>query len=349
RRATAVSSTTRRSRVRFATDRVRSGWRRAQRESPVAGRVPIDVAGTRSSLARWGSQMTKGTVLVTGASSGIGRASALLLVENGFRVLAAVRKPVDGERLQADAGVELYPVIMDVTDGGSIQAAVAHVSAHLAGGNLDGLVNVAGIGLSAPLEYVSQEELRRLFDVNVFGQLAVIQAFLPMLHRSRGRIVNMSSVGAHIAIPFGGVLNACKAAFGTLSDTLRMELRPFGIRVSTVEPASINTPAVEKTLGHVEETINRLPPEGAQRYGDMLRKFNRRALPRELNGSPPDIVARAVLPALSAPGPRIRYVVGKLSRPMTLLPRLLPDSVLDELRMRVFGLPGGQPRTTARH
>ena len=287
--------------------------------------------------------MPKGTVLVTGASSGIGRASALLLSENGFRVFAAVRKTVDGERLQADCGPGLHPVIMDVTDGGSIQAAVARVSEQLAGGNLDGLVNIAGIGLAAPLEYVTQDELRRLFDVNVFGQLAVTQAFLPMLHRSRGRIVNMSSVGAHIAIPFGGVLNACKAAFGTLSDTLRMELRPFGIRVSTIEPAAINTPAVEKTLGHVEETINKLPLEGAQRYGAMLRAFNRRALPRELNGSPPDVVARAVLHALLSPRPRIRYVVGKLSRPMTLLPRVLPDSVLDDLRMRVFGLAEASP------
>ena len=282
--------------------------------------------------------MSKGTVLITGASSGIGRASALLLTQNGFRVLAGVRKPGDGERLQADAGAGLHPVIMDVTDGASIQAAVAHVTEQLAGGNLDGLVNVAGIGLAVPLEYVTQDDVRRMFDVNVFGQMAVIQAFLPMLHRSRGRIVNMSSVGAHIAIPFGGVLNACKAAFGTLSDTLRMELRPFGIRVATIEPAAINTPAVEKTLGDVEATIGKLPPEGAQRYGNMLRAFNRRALPRELNGSPPDVVARVVLHALSSPRPRIRYVVGKLSRPMTLLPRLLPDSVLDELRMRVFGL-----------
>ena len=283
--------------------------------------------------------MTKGAVLVTGASSGIGRASALLLVENGFRVFAAVRRPLDGERLRADGGAGLQPVIMDVTDGSSIQAAVAYVSEHLGGGDLDGLVNVAGIGLSTPLEYVTQDELRRMFDVDVFGQMAVIQAFLPMLHRSRGRIVNMSSVGAHIAIPFGGVLNACKAAFGTLTDTLRMELRPFGIRVSTIEPAAINTPAVEKTLGHVEETIRRLPPEGADRYGEMLRAFNRKALPRELNGSSPDVVARAVLHALSSPRPRIRYVVGKLSGPMTLLPRLLPDSVLDDLRMRLFGLP----------
>lgn len=287
--------------------------------------------------------MPKGTVLVTGASSGIGRASALLLAENGFLVFAAVRKPSDGERLLMDARPGVHPVIMDVTDGGSIQAAVAQVSKILAGSNLDGLVNVAGIGLAAPLEYVTQDDLRRLFDVNVFGQLAVTQAFLPMLHRSRGRIVNMSSVGAHIAIPFGGVLNACKAAFGMLSDTLRMELRPFGIRVSTIEPAAISTPAVEKTLGHIEETISKLPPEGARRYGTMMRAFNRRALPRELNGSPPEVVARVVLHALSSPRPRIRYVVGKLSRPMTLLPRLLPDGVLDDLRMRVFGLSAAPP------
>ncbi len=293
--------------------------------------------------------MLKRTVLVTGASSGIGRASAILLVENGFRVFAGVRKQIDGERLQADAGPGLQPVILDVTEGGSIQAAVANISGQLGGGTLDGLVNIAGIGLMAPLEHVTQEDLRRVFEVDVFGQLAVIQAFLPMLHRSRGRIVNMSSVGAHIAIPFGGVLNACKAAFGMMSDTLRLELRPFGIRVSTIEPAAINTPAVEKTLGDVEDRIRKLPPEGAQRYGDMMRAFNRRALAQETNGSPPGVVARAVLDAVSSPRPRIRYVVGKMSRPMTLLPRLLPDSVLDDLRMRLFGLPSGPGRGTASH
>jgi NAD(P)-dependent dehydrogenase (short-subunit alcohol dehydrogenase family) len=203
---------------------------------------------------------------------------------------------------------------------------------------LDGLVNVAGIGISGPLEYVTSTDLCRIFQVNVFGQLAVTQNFLPLIRKARGRIINMSSVGAHIALPFGGVLTASKGAFGLLSDALRMELRPFGIRVCVIEPASINTPAVEKTLGDVEGVIRRLPPDGARRYGEMLRAFTKRAYATELNGSAPEVVARAVHHALTARRPRIRYTVGKGAKLLTILPRLLPDYLLDSIRNRIFGL-----------
>ena len=142
--------------------------------------------------------------------------------------------------------------MMDVEDRSSIITAAQQVAAQVGGSGLDGLVNVAGIGIVGPVEYVTARDLQRIFDVNVFGQIAVTQAFLPLIREKRGRIANISSVGAHIAIPFAGLLNASKSAFGCFSDTLRLELRPFGIRVITIEPGSIATPAVEKTLGDVE-------------------------------------------------------------------------------------------------
>ncbi len=276
--------------------------------------------------------------VITGASSGIGRACALLLVREGFQVFAGVRRPEDGDTLVSEAGNSLMPLIIDVTDTQSIAAAVKEVTATLQGRDLDGLVNVAGIGITGPLEYVTAADLCRVFQVNVFGQLAVTQAFLPLIRNARGRIVNISSVGAHIALPFGGVLTASKAAMGMLNDALRMELRSSGVRVCVIEPASINTPAVEKTLGDVEGVIRRLPPDGARRYGDMLRAFTKHAYARERNGNAPEIVARTVHHALTATRPRIRYTVGKGAKLLTILPRLLPDYLLDSIRNRLFGL-----------
>jgi len=201
------------------------------------------------------------------------------------------------------------------------------------------LVNVAGIGKIAPMEYVSAQAMQEIFDINVFGQIAVTQAFLPFIRKAHGRIVNISSIGAHIAIPFGGLLNASKSAFGLLTDTLRLELRPFGIRVSTVEPGAISTPAVEKTLGDIEGVIRNLPEPGVAHYADMLRNFGQRAYARESHGSSPDVVARAVAHALTAERPRIRYRVGNHAQLLGALPRILPDRILDAIRMRMLGLP----------
>jgi NAD(P)-dependent dehydrogenase (short-subunit alcohol dehydrogenase family) len=272
------------------------------------------------------------SVVITGSSSGIGRASALLLAQRGFQVFAGVRRPADG-------GEAIAPIILDVTQGDSIASAAEDVTRRLGGRPLDGLVNVAGIGVAGPVEYVTPAELRGMFEVDVFGQVAVTQAFLPLIRQARGRIVNISSVGAHIAMPFGGVLGAAKSALGVLTDALRLELRPFGVRVVTIEPGAINTAALEKTLGNVEGRIALLPPEGARRYGAMWRTFNRRAYATERAGSPPEVVARAVLHALTARNPRARYVVGKHARLLTTLARVLPDRELDAVRNRVFGLP----------
>jgi NAD(P)-dependent dehydrogenase (short-subunit alcohol dehydrogenase family) len=283
--------------------------------------------------------VNKKIVFITGASSGIGRACTLRLVQAGWLVFAGIRKLEDGENLQAEVGTALVPVMMDVKDYPSIIEAAKQVTTHLNGSGLDGLVNVAGKGVTRPVEYIMPDDLQEMFDVNVFGQIAVSQAFLPLLRKARGRIVNITSVGAHVAIPFGGLLNASKSAFGLFSDALRLELHPFGVRVCVIEPGAIKTPAVDKMLGDVEAVIADLPLEGAKQYGEMLREFNRRAYAQSINGSPPDVVARAVQHALTARHPRIRYQVGKGAKLLVTLPRILPDRLLDAIRLRIFGLP----------
>ena len=152
-------------------------------------------------------------------------------------------------------------------------------------------MNNAGIGQSGPVELASSENLKRIFDINLFGQLAMIRAFLPLLRRKRGRIVNVGSVGARLAIPFGGALCASKAAFEIFSDSLRLELGAEGIHVAIIQPGAMRTPAVDKTLGGADQEIARWPEVMRSRYGAMFRAFTAKAAARENNGSDPMVVA----------------------------------------------------------
>lgn len=285
------------------------------------------------------SVRNKKTVVITGASSGIGRSSVSRMVQSGWQVFATVRKTQDGDQLRSDFGTSVTPVTMDVTNRASVNAAAEHIASLLEDSGLDGLVNVAGVGKVRPVEYMTEDDLQEIFNINVFGQIAVTQAFLPLLRTARGRIVNISSVGAHIAIPFGSLINATKSAFGIFNDTLRLELHPFGIHVSVVEPGAIKTPAVEKTLGDIEAVIRRLPPKGAAQYGNMLRDFARRAYEREMSGSSPAVVAEAIQHALTARRPRTRYRVGKHATLLATLAAFLPDRLLDTIRFRITGMP----------
>ena len=278
-------------------------------------------------------------VVVTGASSGIGRATALRLAREGFTVFAGVRKPEDGEALQRESPDSIVSLHLDVTDGGSMASAAAETKARLGGKGLFGLVNNAGIGLAGPLEYLPLEDLRRIVDIDVVGQIAVTQAFLPQLRAGHGRVVNIGSVGDRIAVPFFGALNGSKSALASMSETLRLELRPWGIHVILIEPASISTPAVDKTLGHADDVLRRMPPEAERYYGQLFRDFVARAITRERQGSSPDVVAGAVSRALRDARPRRRYPVGKDALFIVALSRLVPDWLLDPLRMRLFGLP----------
>jgi NAD(P)-dependent dehydrogenase (short-subunit alcohol dehydrogenase family) len=277
--------------------------------------------------------------VITGASSGIGRASVSFMVRSGWLVFATVRKMHDGDQLRSDFGTSVTPILMDVTNRASVTTAAEQVNALLRDSGLNGLVNVAGVGRIRPVEYMTPEDLQEIFDINVFGQIAVTQAFLPLLRTARGRIVNIGSIGAHIAIPFGSLINASKSAFGILNDTLRLELHPFGIHVAVVEPGAIKTPAVDKTLGDVEAVIRSLPPKGAAEYGTMLRVFARGAYEREMNGSAPEVVAEAVQHALTANRPRTRYRVGKHATLLATLAVFLPDRLLDTIRFRITGMP----------
>ena len=280
-------------------------------------------------------------VVVTGTSSGIGRSCALLLARNGFTVFAAVRKPEDGESLLKEGGERIVPIRIDVTDHDGIAAAAKLTADTLRsrGESLFALVNNAGIGVSAPLEFQPIEEIRRSFEINVLGQIAVTQAFLPLLRETRGRIVNICSIGDRIAIPFGGTLNGSKSAFAMMSESLRLELRPWGMHVVIIDPGAIMTPAVDKTLGDPDAMLKCMSPDAERLYGAYFRGFIARAGERERNGSSPDVVADAVLSALRDANPHRRYVVGKGARTLATLPRVLPAPLLDRLRMKIFGLP----------
>ena len=294
--------------------------------------------------------MNRKTVVITGASSGIGRSCVSRMSSAGWLVFATVRKASDRDRLRGEKNV--HPVIMDMQDASSVTAAAEEVASQLNGGGLDGLVNVAGIGMVRPIEYASMSDVREIFEINFFGQLATIQAFACLLRKNQGRIVNITTVGVNLAIPFGGLLNSSKSAFAKLSDTLRLEMHPFGVRVIAIEPGSISTPAVDKTLGDLDQVIRNLPPEAQAQYGSLIRKMGRRGYDMEKGGSSPDVVAGAVHHALTSSRARIRYRVGKHARLLATLPKILPERVMDALIRRMMGFSdenwGPQQRTRAR-
>jgi len=261
------------------------------------------------------------TVVVTGASSGIGLACTTRLVGSGRRVFGGVRSPEDGARLRA-LGAE--PVELDVTDAEQIAAAATTV-----GDRLDGLVANAGIAIAAPLELVPLDELRRQLEVNLVGQVAVAQAFLPALRAARGRIVLMGSIGGRSALPFLGPYAASKHALEAVADSLRVELRPWRIEVSIVEPASIRTAVWEKGAARAEEISRSLDPERARLYADAAARFRAVALSRGPGGDPDD-VARAVEHALTAARPKARYLVGRDAHLRAWIERL-PTRARDRL------------------
>jgi NAD(P)-dependent dehydrogenase (short-subunit alcohol dehydrogenase family) len=284
-------------------------------------------------------------VVITGASTGIGAACALALDRRGYRVFAGVRAEAAGRRLTAQASsgtnTRLVPLHLDVTDAGSIAAAAKTVEDALNGGGLAGLVNNAGIAVAGPLEILPIEAIRRQLEVNVVGQIAVTQAFLPLLRRARGRIVNMSSVSGRIAAPYLGPYAASKHALEAISDALRSELRTWGIHVSIVEPGSIATPIWEKSLAAADEFAAAATPEAVALYQadfDALRAATKRMAATAL---PVERVVRAVMHALTARRPKTRYPVGFETWAAVWLFQWLPDRARDWFIQKQLGLRQG--------
>jgi NAD(P)-dependent dehydrogenase (short-subunit alcohol dehydrogenase family) len=282
--------------------------------------------------------------LITGASTGIGRATALRLAGAGWTVLAGVRDTSAGERLVQEAGAagRLLPLALEVTDTAQIAAAAARVEQEAAEaggsgpGGLDALVNNAGIGIGGPLELISADDLRRQFEVNVFAQVAVTQALLPALRRASGRIVFVSSIGGRVAMAFTAPYAASKHAIEAFGDALRVELRSSGVQVALVEPGSVATPIWDKAK--VEAEAVSIPPELHQQYGHVQAAMTKVLEDTARRGVPPEQVAETIERALTAAHMKARYVVGRDAKVMLLVRRMLPDLVFDRVARRVLGV-----------
>lgn len=270
-------------------------------------------------------------VLVTGASKGIGQACAHRLADRGWRVFAGVRSDADADRIRRSG---IVPVMLDITNEAMVRAAAEYIEAETAGAGLAGLVNNAGVAVAGPLEFLPTDRLRWQFEVNVVGQLAVTRALLPALRRASGRIVFIGSISGRSALPFTGAYAASKHALEAVADALRVELMPWGLRVSMIEPGVIATPIWDTALKFGEETMAAMPARATELYGRTIEGLKQRAL-RGRQGRHPDTVARAVEHALTAARPRVRYVVGRDAR-MRLLFQRLPVRVRDRIIARAL-------------
>ncbi len=282
----------------------------------------------------------RGAVVVTGASTGIGAACARSLDRLGFRVFAGVRRPEDGEALARQASQRLTPLLLDVTDGASIAAATEVVAQAVGGAGLAGLVNNAGIAVAAPLEFAPLDEVRRQLEVNTIGPLAVTQAFLPLLRAGHGRIVNVGSIGGLVASPFTGPYSASKFALEALTDSLRMELRPWGLHVCIVAPGVVATPIWAKSVAVADQLLQALPREAHELYGAAMDAVRTNAMRTAQSGAgiAPEAVARAVAHALTARRPKTRYLVGPDAR-VGALAAYIPARLRDRLILAAQHIP----------
>lgn len=273
--------------------------------------------------------------LVTGASTGIGRACALRLDRLGQRVYAGVRSDTDGGRLKSEASERLVPVFLDVTDAVQVEAVAKQVAEET--GSLSGLVNNAGIGKGGPIEYLPLEDWRHQLEVNVLGQVAVTQAFLSLLRQERGRVVFIGSIGGKTATSFTAPYNASKFAIEAIAESLRHELRPWGMAVSVIEPGAIKTPIWDKAAAEGDRLMAELPPEAQERYQPHIRATRRALEMQQRRGIDPEKVAEAVEHALLAARPKTRYPVGIDAKVQSALVRLLPDRPREAIVRRFAG------------
>ncbi|NOY43335.1 MAG: SDR family oxidoreductase [Planctomycetes bacterium] len=277
------------------------------------------------------------TVLITGCSSGIGRATALLLAESGFRVLAGVRSADQAAKLVQPELPSLEPLQLDVTNEKDVASAVEFAESTCPRG-LYGLVNNAGVGLPAAVELSTLDEFRHLLEVNTIAPLRMIQSFLPLLRKSPGRVINMSSMNGMIALPMVGAYSASKFALEALSDTLRVELRPWKIPVTVIRPGQVRTSIFDKARDSIDERIQEIPDDLKSGYDAMYlraREFNERGAKSTTS---PEMVASIVRKALNSRWPRPHYTVGYDVLGMQIAKSLVSKRLLDRIFARVMNL-----------
>ena len=283
--------------------------------------------------------MSTRAALVTGASSGIGRATALELARSGFTVFAGVRKPEDGESVQSEAHGELEPVLIDVTDESQIEAAAETIRERTRGRGLTALVNNAGSAHTGAIEFLDLDSLRHQLDVNLIGHIAVTQKMLPMLRSNKGRIANVTSIGGLVATPFMGPYCASKFALEAVSDCLRSELKPWGIEVIAIEPGSVATDIWDRGIENAQAARDKLPEDGERLYGRAFETMQRVSAETGERGIPAEEVARVIHKALTVKRPRARYLVGRDAIGMKAASSVLPDKTWDALVRQQLKLP----------
>ncbi|MBM4126071.1 MAG: SDR family oxidoreductase [Nitrospira sp.] len=277
-------------------------------------------------------------VVVTGASTGIGAACAVHLDRLGFLVFAGVRKIQDGTALQQQ-GTGLIPILLDVTDGALIQQAHALVAERVGSNGVHGLVNNAGIAVVGPLEGVPISDLRKQLEINVIGQIAVTQAFLPLIRTARGRIVNMGSIAGRGALPLMGPYSASKFALEAMTDALRLELQQWGIHVSIVEPGAIATPIWEKSGKDAAALEIAMPTHMRSLYATLVAAVRTVVGEASARAIATDAVSHAVEHALTASRPKTRYLVGTDAKLRAVMIKLLPDRLSDAVLTWALKLP----------
>ncbi len=278
--------------------------------------------------------MSTSTVLITGVSSGIGLATARYLDERGFRVFGTFRKSDPASDVAEQMSERFVPLTMELSESDSISGAVEEMAKHLGDAGLDGLVNNAGTIIATPLEFLDLDAFRVLLEVNVTAQIAVTQACLPLLRRARGRIVNMSSVSGISALPTIGPYCASKFAMEGLSDTLRMELAPWGIEVSIIEPGSASTNIMQVAGDDAAAAVDSSDPIHRE-YNAMVKGMAAGFRRSASGGISPDVVAAKVHEALTASRPKTRYLVGRVAY-LRSFARILPDRLRDRVTLRAL-------------
>ncbi len=283
-------------------------------------------------------QMDRGFVVVTGTSTGIGAATALHLAGKGFHVLAGVRRDVDGEALQAQVSGKLTPLLIDVTDEATIVTAAAAVTAIVGKRGLAGLVNNAGIAKPAPIEFQPMADFREQLEVNLFGPVAMVQAFLPLIRRGAGRIVNVGSIGGLLVLPLNGAYSASKFGMRAVTDALRLELRQWSIHVSLIEVAPVKTAIFGKTYAELDALEGKLGKSGYELYEDQIAAVRSATQKAAADADPALVIGKAIASALISDRPKTRYLVGHGGKAVAIA-AALPDRARDKALVRELGLP----------
>lgn len=285
-------------------------------------------------------------VLITGASTGIGAACALGCAQRGMTVFAGVRNLEAGEAFRRKGSETVIPLQLDVTDRESIHRAADRVRQVVGHAGLYGLINNAGIAIGSPLEVIPLDALREQLEVNVIGQIAVTQSLLPLLRVARGRIVNMGSIAGRGTIPMMGPYSASKHALEALTDALRLELKPWGIHVSIIEPGAVASEIWEKSLKTATDFEAGVSADGRALYSEAARCVRASVEEAARRAIPPDAVVQAVWHALTASRPQTRYLVGTDAKIRAIMVKWLPDRVQDWILTKVLKLPAWKSQCT---